>query len=83
MVDGGSFLQWRCSLLNNLCCIGFGLCGIPENLIGALLKTGVKGITAVSNNAGYVCICSWNRFCTKFNWDSLYATGDGPQPLYE
>uniref|UniRef100_A0A8C6XFE6 Succinyl-CoA:3-ketoacid-coenzyme A transferase n=1 Tax=Naja naja TaxID=35670 RepID=A0A8C6XFE6_NAJNA len=31
---------------------GFGLCGIPENLIGALLKTGVKGITAVSNNAG-------------------------------
>lgn len=32
--------------------VGFGLCGIPENLIGGLLKTGVKGITAVSNNAG-------------------------------
>uniref|UniRef100_UPI00398F16B6 succinyl-CoA:3-ketoacid coenzyme A transferase 1, mitochondrial isoform X2 n=1 Tax=Pristiophorus japonicus TaxID=55135 RepID=UPI00398F16B6 len=31
---------------------GFGLCGIPENLIKGLLKTGVKGITAVSNNAG-------------------------------
>ncbi|XP_039614555.1 3-oxoacid CoA transferase 1a [Polypterus senegalus] len=31
---------------------GFGLCGIPENLIISLLKTGVKGITAVSNNAG-------------------------------
>lgn len=31
---------------------GFGLCGIPENLIGALLKTGVTDITAVSNNAG-------------------------------
>lgn len=31
---------------------GFGLCGIPENLIGSLLKTGVKDITAVSNNAG-------------------------------
>ncbi|XP_073849479.1 succinyl-CoA:3-ketoacid coenzyme A transferase 1, mitochondrial isoform X3 [Macaca fascicularis] len=31
---------------------GFGLCGIPENLIDALLKTGVKGLTAVSNNAG-------------------------------
>ncbi|XP_032648293.2 succinyl-CoA:3-ketoacid coenzyme A transferase 1, mitochondrial-like, partial [Chelonoidis abingdonii] len=30
----------------------FGLCGIPENLIGGLLKTGVKGLTAVSNNAG-------------------------------
>ncbi|XP_071658271.1 succinyl-CoA:3-ketoacid coenzyme A transferase 1, mitochondrial isoform X2 [Patagioenas fasciata] len=31
---------------------GFGLCGIPENLIGGLLKTGVKELTAVSNNAG-------------------------------
>ncbi|XP_041916290.1 succinyl-CoA:3-ketoacid coenzyme A transferase 1, mitochondrial-like isoform X1 [Alosa sapidissima] len=31
---------------------GFGLCGIPENLINGLLRTGVKGITAVSNNAG-------------------------------
>ncbi|KAM5191891.1 succinyl-CoA:3-ketoacid coenzyme A transferase 1, mitochondrial [Mantella aurantiaca] len=31
---------------------GFGLCGIPENLIAGLLKTGVQGITAVSNNAG-------------------------------
>jgi len=31
---------------------GFGLCGIPENLINSLLKTGVKDLTAVSNNAG-------------------------------
>lgn len=31
---------------------GFGLCGIPENLISALQKKGVKQITAVSNNAG-------------------------------
>lgn len=31
---------------------GFGLCGIPENLINSLLTTGVKDITAVSNNAG-------------------------------
>ncbi|KAJ8285374.1 hypothetical protein GJAV_G00026090 [Gymnothorax javanicus] len=31
---------------------GFGLCGIPENLISSLLKTGVKNLTAVSNNAG-------------------------------
>ncbi|MED6283962.1 Succinyl-CoA:3-ketoacid coenzyme A transferase 1, mitochondrial [Characodon lateralis] len=31
---------------------GFGLCGIPENLINSLLKTGVEGLTAVSNNAG-------------------------------
>ena len=31
---------------------GFGLCGIPENLIGALSKTGVNELTVVSNNAG-------------------------------
>lgn len=31
---------------------GFGLCGIPENCISALVRKGVKGITAISNNAG-------------------------------
>jgi 3-oxoacid CoA-transferase subunit A len=31
---------------------GFGLCGIAENLIVALRDSGVKGITAISNNAG-------------------------------
>ncbi|KAK3601547.1 hypothetical protein CHS0354_027687 [Potamilus streckersoni] len=31
---------------------GFGLCGIPENLIDGLLQTGVTGLIAVSNNAG-------------------------------
>ncbi len=31
---------------------GFGLCGIPENLIAALLRKGVKGLTCYSNNAG-------------------------------
>jgi 3-oxoacid CoA-transferase subunit A len=31
---------------------GFGLCGIPENLIAALKDTGAKNITAISNNAG-------------------------------
>eukprot|EP00128_Syssomonas_multiformis_P008034 Colp12_sorted_trinity150504_noHs@16516 len=31
---------------------GFGLCGIPENLIDALQKKDVKGLTVVSNNAG-------------------------------
>lgn len=31
---------------------GFGLCGIPESLISALRDSGVKGITAISNNAG-------------------------------
>ncbi|HVB59524.1 MAG TPA: CoA transferase subunit A [Candidatus Acidoferrales bacterium] len=31
---------------------GFGLCGIPENLIAALRRQGTKGLTVVSNNAG-------------------------------
>jgi 3-oxoacid CoA-transferase subunit A len=31
---------------------GFGLCGIPENLIAALRKKGTKHLTLVSNNAG-------------------------------
>jgi 3-oxoacid CoA-transferase len=31
---------------------GFGLCGIPENLITAIKNTGVKGLIVVSNNAG-------------------------------
>jgi 3-oxoacid CoA-transferase subunit A len=31
---------------------GFGLCGIPENSIAALLKSGAKGLTVISNNAG-------------------------------
>ncbi len=31
---------------------GFGLCGIPENLIAALVGRGVKNLTAVSNNCG-------------------------------
>ncbi|KAL1396112.1 hypothetical protein pipiens_010745, partial [Culex pipiens pipiens] len=30
---------------------GFGLCGVPENLIGACVKKGVKDLTVVSNNA--------------------------------
>src|ERR1700680_3637340 len=31
---------------------GFGLCGIPENLIRALVRKGTKNLTTVSNNAG-------------------------------
>lgn len=31
---------------------GFGLCGIPENAIGELVRLGVKDITCISNNAG-------------------------------
>ncbi|MGB2995576.1 MAG: 3-oxoacid CoA-transferase subunit A, partial [Ferruginibacter sp.] len=31
---------------------GFGLCGIPENCLKALVKKGVNNITCISNNAG-------------------------------
>ena len=31
---------------------GFGLCGIPENLIREIQRSGVKNLTVISNNAG-------------------------------
>lgn len=31
---------------------GFGLCGIPENCIAALVRKGINGLTCISNNAG-------------------------------
>ena len=31
---------------------GFGLCGIPENCIDALVSKGIKNLTCISNNAG-------------------------------
>lgn len=37
-----------CTLMSG----GFGLCGNPENLIAAIHKKGVKGITLISNNCG-------------------------------
>ncbi len=36
----------------SIMCGGFGLCGIPENLIGAVQRRGVKNLTIISNNAG-------------------------------
>src|SRR5437868_8377087 len=35
-----------------LMCGGFGLCGIPENCLTALVKRGIKNLTCISNNAG-------------------------------
>ena len=31
---------------------GFGLCGIPENCIAALVEAGIKDLECISNNAG-------------------------------
>ncbi|MGH9358741.1 MAG: CoA transferase subunit A [Terriglobia bacterium] len=36
----------------SIMCGGFGLCGIPENLIDAVRRRGVKNLTIISNNAG-------------------------------
>src|SRR3569623_796691 len=35
-----------------ICCGGFVLCGIPEDLIKAIRDSGVKNLTVVSNNSG-------------------------------
>jgi len=35
-----------------ICAGGFGLCGIPERLIDAILASGIKDLTVASNNAG-------------------------------
>lgn len=44
---------------------GFGLCGIPENLISALVHKGVKGLTCISNNAGLTI--SVSASCSKIS----------------
>ncbi len=36
----------------SIMCGGFGLCGIPENLIEAVRRKGTKNLTVISNNAG-------------------------------
>lgn len=48
---------------------GFGLCGIPENLIAALREKGSKNLTCISNNAGVkdfgLGICMANKQIKK------------------
>ena len=39
---------------------GFGLCGIPENLIQALWQSGVKNLTVISNNCGADGLGLWD-----------------------
>ena len=43
---------------------GFGLCGIPENLVRALVRKGTKNLTTISNNVGVDGLgmgCCWPR----------------------
>ncbi|MEC4726904.1 CoA transferase subunit A [Shewanella sp. D64] len=50
----GSYEEALAGLSNDMTVMvgGFGLCGIPEGLISQMVKTGVTGLTAISNNAG-------------------------------
>jgi 3-oxoacid CoA-transferase subunit A len=50
--DAASALQGVVKDGMTLMCGGFGVCGIPENLIAALHDSGVRNLTVVSNNAG-------------------------------
>jgi 3-oxoacid CoA-transferase subunit A len=50
--DAASALQGVVKDGMTLMCGGFGVCGIPENLIVALHASGVRNLTVVSNNAG-------------------------------
>jgi 3-oxoacid CoA-transferase A subunit len=50
--DAASALQGIVNDGMTLCCGGFGLCGVPETLLGALHDSGVRNLTVVSNNAG-------------------------------
>jgi len=49
-----SYQEAMAGLTDNMTVIagGFGLCGIPENLIAEIKKMGTKGLTIVSNNCG-------------------------------
>lgn len=61
---------------------GFGLCGIPENLISALYKKGTKNLTCMSNNAGVadfgLGIIMKNRQIKK-----MIASYVGENPVFE
>lgn len=61
---------------------GFGLCGIPENLISAVHRKGIRNLTVISNNAGVddFGVGQWltNRQITK-----IIATYVGENKLFE
>ena len=61
---------------------GFGLCGIPENLIAAIREKGVKDLTVISNNAGVdefgLGVLLYNRQIRK-----MISTYVGENQLFE
>jgi 3-oxoacid CoA-transferase subunit A len=61
---------------------GFGLCGIPENLIEALRAKGVKNLTVISNNAGVEGF-GVGRWLEKGQIKKIIGTYIGENKLYE
>jgi 3-oxoacid CoA-transferase subunit A len=61
---------------------GFGLCGIPENLIIKMRDMGVKGLTCISNNAG-VDDFGLGLLLQKKQIDRIYASYVGENALFE
>lgn len=61
---------------------GFGLCGIPENSILAILDLGVKNLTCVSNNAG---VADWGLGLLMRNKQiqKMVSSYVGENPLFE
>jgi hypothetical protein len=52
LFTGNQIFRFKIVHLSFILFVGFGLCGIPENLIAAILKTDLRELTVVSNNAG-------------------------------
>ncbi len=61
---------------------GFGLCGIPENLIAAVHRKGVRNITVISNNAG-VDGFGVGQWLTSRQITRIIATYVGENKLFE
>lgn len=61
---------------------GFGLCGLPENLIAALEKKGTKDLTCVSNNSGSSDF-GIGRLLGKKQVKKMISSYVGDNPLFE
>lgn len=61
---------------------GFGLCGIPENLIATMRDMGVKGLTCISNNAG-VDDFGLGLLLQQRQIKKIYASYVGENALFE
>lgn len=61
---------------------GFGLCGIPENLILALREKGVKDLTCISNNAG-IDDCGIGLLLQKGQVRKMISTYVGENAIFE